>query len=108
METLINLHEKLNNIESEIDALKLNYNYKNGFDKKIDLQKFMNDNKLILEESNNLRKQIKILKWELMTQDEKADKKETVRKILTKTRTNLSQVEILEIINKTIEIDGGL
>lgn len=32
MEKLLRIEEKLKNIQSEIDSLKLNYNYNNGFD----------------------------------------------------------------------------
>lgn len=50
---------------------------------------------------------IKKLKWELMTTEEKEHRMETVRKVLTKTSSK-SQAEILEIINKLIEKEGGL
>lgn len=107
MESILILNERLKKIESEIDALKLNYNYNNGFKNKIDLQQFISDNKTILEEANILRKQVKTIKWELMTPDEKAHKIENIRKVLTKTSSK-SQEEILEVIRMTIEKDGGL
>ena len=50
---------------------------------------------------------IKKLKWELMTPEEKAQKIETVRKVMTKT-SKKSQTEILETIQNTIEKEGGL
>lgn len=50
---------------------------------------------------------IKKLKWELVTPEEKAQKIETVRKVMTKT-SKKSQTEILETIQNTIEKEGGL
>lgn len=50
---------------------------------------------------------IKKLKWELMTPEEQANKRETIRKILTKT-SKKSQEEIIEFIRMTIEKEGGL
>jgi len=88
MEKLLRIEEKLKNIQSEIDSLKLNYNYNNGFDNKTDLRQFINDNKGILEESNNLKKEIKQLKWDLMTPEEQAKRLELERKIIAKKRKN--------------------
>lgn len=106
-ESILTIEDKLIKIETQIDALKLNYNYKNGFNSKNDLDQFISDNKIILEEANNLRKQIKTMKWKLMTSDEQAKKIETVRKILTKSGGK-SQTEILEFIQSKIKNEGGL
>jgi hypothetical protein len=78
----------------------------NFYDKK-DLLRFINNNKEILEESKNLRKEIKKFKWELITPEEQAKRIETVRKIMTKANSK-SQAEILEIIQSIIANEGGL
>ena len=107
MDALVRSKEKLKNIKSKIALLKLDYNYNNGFYDKKDLERFVNDNKEILEESNNLRKEIKKLKWELMTPEEQAKRIETVRKIMTKANSK-SKAEILETIQSIIANEGGL
>ena len=86
MGTLLEIKEKLKHLESEINVLKLKYNYSNGFDDKKDLQEFISDNKEILEESKRLKEKIKTLEWELMTPEEQARKLEVKRKIIAKTR----------------------
>ena len=67
-------------LQKEIHELKLSYNYDNGFKKKEDLSKFIEENRDILEQSNNLKDQITQLEWELLSPAERA-KKEQQRKL---------------------------
>lgn len=78
-----------------------------GFKTSEELQEYSKTIERESEEYYGNLPKIKKLKWELMTPDEKAQKIETVRKVLTKTSSK-SQEKILEVIRMTIEKDGGL
>ena len=63
-------------LQKEIHELKLSYNYDNGFKNKEDLSKFIEENRDILEQSNNLKDQILQLEWELLSPAERAEKEQ--------------------------------
>lgn len=70
MKKLKELQKEFEILQSEINELKSNYNYTNGFSDEKDLDRFINENKSILKQSNDLREQIEKLEWELKTPEE--------------------------------------
>ena len=70
--SLISLKKRFQDIQLEINKLKSNYNYDNGFSNNDDIERFMKENKSILEQSNQLRTQIEKLEWELKSPEEQA------------------------------------
>jgi len=84
MENLQEKKDQLEQLTKEIHQVKLTYGYNNGFSNKVDLKRFINDNRALLEQSNLLQKQIKELEWELMTPEEKKRQKEIEEKIIKK------------------------
>ncbi|RLJ31965.1 hypothetical protein CLU97_1406 [Chryseobacterium sp. 7] len=67
------LLEKEKVIKDEIEIIKKDYNYNDGFSDKDDLEKFIKENRKILDELTNIKKEIRVLKLELMTPEEKLE-----------------------------------
>jgi hypothetical protein len=102
----------INNIKEKLDQLVKRNNELHpiifvGFKTDEELDEYRKTIKVEREEYYGNLPKIKKLKWELMTPEEKAQKIETVRKVMTKT-SKKSQTEILETIQNTIEKEGGL
>ena len=61
-----------NQLLEELDKIKLNYNYDDGFDNKNDLETYVSENIVKITQLQKITKQIDKLEWELKSPEEQA------------------------------------
>lgn len=84
MKELEKLKEEFNITQELINEIKKKYNFQKGFSND-DFDKFLLENKSILEKAKFLRNQILQIEWELMTPEQQARAKEVEYLVKLKT-----------------------
>ena len=71
-ENLKSLMGQKKQLLEELDKIKLNYNYNDGFDNKNDLETYVSENIVKITQLQKITKQIDELEWELKSPEEQA------------------------------------
>lgn len=82
------LKEEREVLDKFLSEIKKRYNYDEGFPTSKDLNNYVTENNIKINQLNSIIKQIKELEWKLMTPEEKKRDEEVRQKIRAKTSGN--------------------